>query len=89
MNLQQTVIASFKFRQVEQLLSNLGKFKQLYTNLGNIQALHWNLDTIRNIRVNSKSFNRMWVIETVSFKLRYYWKDLGKVEEVHSDLHML
>jgi len=49
MNLQQTVIASFKFRQVEQLLSNLGKFKQLYTNLGNIQALHWNLDTIRNI----------------------------------------
>jgi len=29
------------------------------------------------------------VIATISFKLGYYCKDLGKVEEVHSDLHVI
>jgi len=46
------------------------------------------------IWIQSETFGQIpassiWVIETVSFKLGYYRKDLGKVEEVYSDLHML
>jgi len=29
------------------------------------------------------------VIETASFKLGYNWNHLGKLEEFHSDLHIL
>jgi len=28
-------------------------------------------------------------METASFKLRYTWNHLGKLEEFHSDLHIL
>jgi len=39
--------------------------------------------------LNSHSLNRIWVIETVSLKIGYYWKDMGKVEEVLSDLPVI
>jgi len=68
----------------------LGNFKQLNSNLGNnVQALHLNLHTIRNKCTNSNSLNHIWVIETASFKFGYNWKLLGKLEEFHSDLHIL
>jgi len=54
-----------------------------------IQELQWNLDTIRNIWVHSNSLNTIWVIETASLKHGYSWNHLSKLEEVHSDLHII
>jgi len=34
------------------------------------------------------SLNQVWVIEIAPFKLGYSWKHLGKLKEVHSDLHV-
>jgi len=73
----------------KQRYSILGNFKQLHSNLGNIQPLHLNLHTIRNNWANSNSLNHTWVIETSSFKLGYSRKYLGKLEEFHSNLHIL
>jgi len=77
----------------------LGQVEQLYSNLGNFKQLHSNWVMYKNcieIWIQSYTFgqipttsSRIWVIKTVLLKLGYYWKDLGKVEEVHTDLHML
>jgi len=37
------------------------------------------LDKIRIIWGNFNRINEIWVIGAVSFKLGYYWKDLGKL----------
>jgi len=67
-----------------------GTFKQLHSNLGNnIEALHLKLHAIRSNCTNSNSLNHIWVIETSSFKLGYDWNHLGKLEEFHSDSHIL
>ena len=63
--------------------------EQLHSKFGNPQRLHLNLDAIRSIGVTSNSRNQIWVIETNSSKLRYNCKHLGKLEEVHSDIHIL
>jgi len=35
------------------------------------------------------SLNQVLVIEIASFTLGYDWKHLGKLKEIHSDLHTL
>jgi len=74
---------------VEQLQYTLGNFKQLHSDWVIYKSFIeiWNKsETFGQIPTDS---NRIWVIETVSRKLGYYWKDLGNVEEVHADLRML
>jgi len=35
------------------------------------------------------ALNHVYVIETASFKVGNNWNHLGKLEEFHSDLHVL
>jgi len=74
---------------VEQLHYTLGNFKQLHSDWGIYKSFIeiW-IQSVTFGQIPTAS-NRIWVIETVSLKLGYYWKDLDEVEEVHSELHML
>jgi len=74
---------------VAYLHSILGNFKQLHSNLNNLQPLHLKLHAFRNIWANYNSLDHIWVIETAAFKLGHNKNHLGKLEECHSDLHVL
>jgi len=90
----------FSFGPLETVLGNLKQLWATSSSKGfNLKRLHskWAIyKCFIEIWIQSETFeqiptasNGMCLIETVSIKRGYHWKELSEVEEVNSDLHML